>query len=97
MSKFVQDQIHESNQRLMSANFPYCTPEHNVQHAAEMMAKHYCGELAVRKTPCQTLAIKRLNGRAELLNELRYLTTCVALPPLLLRTVMLCGLTGHVN
>jgi len=28
---------------------------------------------------------------------LRYLTTTDALPPLLLRTVMLCGLTGHVN
>ena len=30
-------------------------------------------------------------------DELRYLTTTVALPPLLLRTVTLCGLTGHVN
>jgi hypothetical protein len=38
-----------------------------------------------------------VNGRAELLNELCYLTAAVALPPLLLRTVMLCGLTGHVN
>jgi CBS domain-containing protein len=27
-----------------------CTPQHNVQHAAEMMAKHYCGELAVVET-----------------------------------------------
>ena len=34
----------------MSANFPYCTPEHNVQHAAAMMAKHYCGEFAVVDT-----------------------------------------------
>jgi predicted transcriptional regulator len=47
MSQFAQEQIHEPSQRLMSANFPYCTPEHNVQQAAEMMAKHYCGELAV--------------------------------------------------
>jgi hypothetical protein len=38
-----------------------------------------------------------VNGRAELLNELRYLTTIVALPPLLLRTVMLCGFTAHVS
>jgi len=38
-----------------------------------------------------------VNGRAELLNDLCYLTATVALPPLLLRTVMLCGLTGHVN
>jgi hypothetical protein len=52
--------------------------------------------LTSKKTPCQTLAIKRVNGRAEFL-ELRYLTTSVALPPLLLRTVTLCGLTGQVN
>ena len=50
-----------------------------------------------KRKPCQTLAIKRANGRAGLLNELRYLTASVALPPLLLRTVTLCGLTGHVN
>jgi CBS domain-containing protein len=31
----------------MSANFPYCTSENNVQQAAEMMAKHDCGELAI--------------------------------------------------
>jgi len=51
----------------------------------------------LKKTPCQTPAIKRVNGRAKLLNGLPYLTASVALPPLLLRTVMLCGLTGHVN
>src|SRR3954464_6600847 len=34
---------------------------------------------------------------AGLILELRYLTTTDALAPLLLRTVMLCGLTGHVN
>ena len=49
MLQFAQE-LHEPSQRLMSANFPYCTPEHNVQHAAEMMAKHYCGELAVVET-----------------------------------------------
>jgi hypothetical protein len=49
------------------------------------------------KKPCQTLAIKRVNGRAELSDELGYLTTTDALPPLLLRTVMLYGLTGQVN
>ena len=40
-----------------------------------------------------------MNDRAELSKELRYLsvTASVALPPLLLRTVMLCGLTGCVN
>src|SRR4051812_25168666 len=40
----------------------------------------------LKNAPCQTPAFKRVNGRAELLNELRYLTTTVALPPLLLRT-----------
>jgi hypothetical protein len=51
------------------------------------------------KSPCQTLATKRVNDRAELSTEPRYLsvTASVALPPLLLRTVMLCGLTGRVN
>jgi Predicted signal-transduction protein containing cAMP-binding and CBS domains len=34
----------------MSANCPYCTPGHNVQQAAEMMAKHDCGEIAVVET-----------------------------------------------
>ena len=34
----------------MSANFPYCTPEHNVQQVAEMMSKHDCGEVAVVDT-----------------------------------------------
>ena len=34
----------------MSANFPYCTPDDNVQQAAEMMAKHECGEIAVVET-----------------------------------------------
>ena len=48
--QFAKEQIHEPSQRLMSANFPYCTPEHDVQHAAEMMAKHYCGELAIVET-----------------------------------------------
>ena len=31
----------------MSGNFPYCTSEHNVQQAAERMADHNCGELAI--------------------------------------------------
>ena len=35
---------------IMSANFPCCTPEHNVQQAAEMMAKYECGEIAVVET-----------------------------------------------
>ena len=48
-----------------------------------------------KKKPCQTLAIARVNGRAELLNELCYLTGTVALPPLLLRTVMLCKRHCH--
>jgi CBS domain-containing protein len=34
----------------MTANFPCCTPEHNVQHAAEMMSKHDCGAVAVVET-----------------------------------------------
>jgi len=34
----------------MSANFPYCTPEHDVQQVAEMMSKHDCGEVAVVDT-----------------------------------------------
>src|SRR5262245_32100994 len=42
-----KDQIHEARQDIMSANFPCCTPEHNVQQAAEMMAKHSCGEIAI--------------------------------------------------
>ena len=53
--------------------------------------------LSAKKAPCQTLANERVNGRGELLNKPRYLTITVALPPLLLRTVMLCGLTGQVN
>ena len=35
---------------IMSANFPWCTLEHNVQQAAEMMAKHDCGEIAIVET-----------------------------------------------
>ena len=54
-------------------------------------------DLLRKKAPCQTLATIRVNGRAELVNGLGYLTTSVALPPLLLRTVMFCGFTGHVN
>src|SRR5262249_5388574 len=55
--------------------------------------------LVKNKSPCQTLADKRVNDRAELSKELLYrsVTTSVALPPLLLRTVMLCGLTACVN
>ena len=34
----------------MTANFPYCTPENNVQHAAEIMSKHDCGAVAVVET-----------------------------------------------
>jgi len=32
---------------IMSANPACCTPEHNVQQAAEMMVKHDCGEIPV--------------------------------------------------
>ena len=35
---------------IMSASFPCCTSEHNVQQAAEMMARHECGEIAVVET-----------------------------------------------
>ena len=35
---------------IMSASFPCCTPEHNVQQAAEMMAMHECCEIAVVET-----------------------------------------------
>lgn len=35
---------------IMSANFPFCTLEHNVQQAAEIMARHECGEIAVVET-----------------------------------------------
>ncbi len=35
---------------ITSASFPCCTPEHNVQQAAEMMARHECGEIAVVET-----------------------------------------------
>jgi Predicted signal-transduction protein containing cAMP-binding and CBS domains len=34
----------------MNANFPFCTPEHSVQQAAEVMVTHDCGELAVVET-----------------------------------------------
>jgi len=35
---------------IMSSDFPCRTPEHNVQQAAEMMAKHDCGEIAIVET-----------------------------------------------
>ena len=35
---------------IMSANFPCCTPEHHVPQAAEMMARHECGKIAVIET-----------------------------------------------
>jgi CBS domain-containing protein len=35
---------------IMSANPACCTPEHNVQQAAEMMVKHDCGEIPVVET-----------------------------------------------
>ena len=38
------------NQRLTRANFPYCTPENNVQRVAEMMSNHDCGAVAVVET-----------------------------------------------
>lgn len=40
----------KQDKELRSANFPCCTPEHNVQQAAEMMANHECGEIAVVET-----------------------------------------------
>jgi CBS domain-containing protein len=35
---------------IMIANVACCTPEHSVQEAAEMMARHDCGEIAVVDT-----------------------------------------------
>ena len=35
---------------IMSAGFLCCTQERNVQQAAEMMATHECGEIAVVET-----------------------------------------------
>ena len=32
---------------IMIANFACCTPEHTVRQAAEMMARHDCGEIAI--------------------------------------------------
>jgi CBS domain-containing protein len=32
---------------IMIADLACCTPEHTVQEAAELMAKHDCGEIAV--------------------------------------------------
>jgi CBS domain-containing protein len=40
----------EQAKDIMRVNFPCCTPEDNVQQAAEMMAKHECGEIAVVET-----------------------------------------------
>ena len=35
---------------IMSANPACCTPEHDVQQAAEMMVKHDCGEIPVAES-----------------------------------------------
>jgi CBS domain-containing protein len=32
---------------IMIANLACCTPEHTVRQAAEMMARHDCGEIAI--------------------------------------------------
>ena len=32
---------------IMIGNFACCTPEHTVRQAAEMMARHDCGEIAI--------------------------------------------------
>ena len=32
---------------IMIANLARCTPEHTVQQAAEIMARHDCGEIAI--------------------------------------------------
>jgi CBS domain-containing protein len=32
---------------IMIANLACCTPEHSVQEAAELMARHDCGEIAI--------------------------------------------------
>ena len=40
----------EQAKDIMCVNFPCCTPEHNVQQAAQMMAKHECGEIAIVET-----------------------------------------------
>jgi len=35
---------------IMIANVACCTPEHTVREAAEMMARHVCGEIAIVET-----------------------------------------------
>jgi CBS domain-containing protein len=35
---------------IMIANVACCTPEHTVREAAEMMARHDCGEIAIVET-----------------------------------------------
>jgi hypothetical protein len=54
---------------------------------------------AKNRSPCQTLATRQVNGRAELLNELRYfnVTARVAVPPLLLRTVIFTGFVAQLS
>jgi CBS domain-containing protein len=32
---------------IMLANVAYCTPEHTVRQAADMMVRHDCGEIAI--------------------------------------------------
>src|SRR5437764_12972620 len=42
-----KEQTMKQAKDIMSANPACCTPEHNVQQAAEMMVKHDCGEIPV--------------------------------------------------
>ena len=41
LTAFVKDKD------IMIANVACCTPEHTVRHAAEMMVRHDCGEIAI--------------------------------------------------
>jgi CBS domain-containing protein len=40
----------KQTEEIMSSTFPCCTPEHNVQQVAEMIARRECGEIAVVET-----------------------------------------------
>lgn len=37
----------KQGKEIMIADLPCCTPEHTVREAAEMMARHDCGEIAI--------------------------------------------------
>ena len=48
---------------IMSANPACCTPEHDVQQAAEMMVKHDCGEIPVVESGENTKPIGVITDR----------------------------------